>query len=280
MITSATRIVRYTGNSVATVFAIPFVFHSYGHITVVQTVDGEDTVLTQDDDYTITGVSNPSGGSITISPAPDNTKTLTILRFVPTEQLTDYINNDAFNAEAHERQMDLIVMMLQQLGDPTLVTGSYPLKFPLSEPASHTTVLPNAASRKGHVIFFNEETGELETKTMSDVIIMVSGPTTPAAEAGSDGDVFLNTTTGQIFLHQEGDWVLVAGSGLPEGNAGDMAYHDGDNWVVLAAPAAPGANQRNMLVHNGTAPSWSLVDELTLDYCDNGTPANGTFIKI
>jgi hypothetical protein len=71
------------------------------------------------------------------------------------------------------------------------------------------------------------------------------------------------------------------GAGLPVGGAiGEMAYHNGTAWVVLANPGAPAANTRNIMTHDGTAPAWDNVAEIVLDYCDAGTPAVGTFLKL
>lgn len=168
MISSAIRLVQYVGNDVATSFAINFVFHSQSHIQAFTTDDtGVSETLELGTDYTLDGVGNPVGGTLTTTSPLASTKTLTIARVVPYEQLTDYVNNDGFDSEAHERQMDLIVMMVQQLADPNQIAGLQALKFPITEPLAFNTTLPNANLRKDTVVYFNQETGEFEVATLA-----------------------------------------------------------------------------------------------------------------
>jgi len=47
------------------------------------------------------------------------------------------------------------------------------------------------------------------------------------------------------------------GSGLPDGQAGDMLYHDGTDWVLLPNPGSG----IHVLSHDGTAPSWIETEE-------------------
>lgn len=166
MINSAIRIKQYAGNDVATVFSTVFVFYRDSHVYVYTTDDaGVVETLVLDSDYTLTGVGGV--GSVTLSVALPSTKTLTIARIVPYEQLTDYVNNDNFDSEAHEAQMDLIVMMIQQLADPNGVPGSASLKFPITEPLDFNTTLPNANVRKDSVFYLDPDTGEFTTLTLA-----------------------------------------------------------------------------------------------------------------
>lgn len=157
------RLVQYIGNGVTTSFVIPFVFHSAAHVYVyVENITtGVVTPQILTTHYTLTGLSDDDGGSVNFIAVLTNNDRITIARVVPYEQLTDYVNNDRFNGDVHERQMDLIVMMIQQTADPSDLFGSKALKFPITEPASFGTVLPNANIRKGRILGFDNDTGEM-----------------------------------------------------------------------------------------------------------------------
>jgi len=108
--------VTYVGNGVTVLFAIPYYFLDKTHITV-SLVSSTGVVIPKvlDVDYTVTGAGNQAGGSLTFTVAPPNLSTLQILREVPVTQLTDYQPNDDFPAESHERALDKLTMIAQQL---------------------------------------------------------------------------------------------------------------------------------------------------------------------
>ena len=128
MIQTTTCSVSYTCNGTANTFAIPFMFYSVAHliITIVRLDPGDED---QYDDgnygtlWTATGEGDPNGGELTlVTETPVAGVSLRIDRRVPEVQLTDYVTNERFDAEAHEKQMDLIVMMLQQKNTLSLPT--------------------------------------------------------------------------------------------------------------------------------------------------------------
>jgi hypothetical protein len=108
--------VTYVGNGVTTLFAIPYYFLEKTHITVsLTTSTGVVIPKVLDVDYTVSGAGNQAGGSLTFVVAPPNLSSLMILREVPVTQLTDYQPNDDFPAESHERALDKLTMIAQQL---------------------------------------------------------------------------------------------------------------------------------------------------------------------
>ncbi len=164
MISSQTHWVSTAGNGSTTVFTIPFVFFANADVKVYKfdTLLGGNVLQTLTTHYTQTGVANPAGGSITMVTAPLATDIIVIVRNVSVLQATDYINNDAFDSEAHERQMDLIVQMIQNARDPLDTTGHYPLRFPVCEPTANAKTLPTHTLRKGKLLYFNATTGAME----------------------------------------------------------------------------------------------------------------------
>lgn len=114
----------YIGNGVTTSFPVTFRFLENSHLRVLRTVIATNvtTELTLDslgpNGYSVTGAGQPSGGTVTVVTAPANiTERLSILRDVPVTQEIDYIANDPFPAESHERGLDKLTMIVGQQGE-------------------------------------------------------------------------------------------------------------------------------------------------------------------
>lgn len=127
----------YNGNGATTVFDYDFRILDRAHLRVVSTsADGEETDLVLDDDYSVSGVGDANGGSVTISPAPASGTTITIFRSVPFSQETDLENQGAYYAETVERALDLGVMRDQQMAEEL----SRAVKFPSNYDGEEITV--------------------------------------------------------------------------------------------------------------------------------------------
>ena len=122
-VSSATARAGYAGDGATTAFAVPFYFLQEADLKVVhRDAAGVETTWTLNSQYTISGAGNPAGGTLTVATSPvDHTpqtgQTLTILRSVPLTQETDYVENDPFPAETHERALDKLTMAVQQQGE-------------------------------------------------------------------------------------------------------------------------------------------------------------------
>lgn len=108
MLTTTTTRISYTGNGVTTVFTYPFKIHGSSHLAVY--VNG---VLVTN--YSVAGVGNDAGGSITFTPAPANGAAIIILRNAPVVQADNYVDHDALPAETLEDSLDYARMIDQQL---------------------------------------------------------------------------------------------------------------------------------------------------------------------
>jgi len=119
-VSSSTARADYNGNSVTVDFAVPFRFLLDTDLQVLRTQAGVSTTLTLNslgaDGYFVTGAGQPSGGNVRTVSAPTGAplQKITILRSVDRTQLTDYIPNDAFPAESHERALDKLTMIVQE----------------------------------------------------------------------------------------------------------------------------------------------------------------------
>lgn len=117
-VSSTTSRVSYAGNGSTLAFTVPFYFLDNTHLRVVlRNTAGVEVVQTYVTNYSVTGAGVLTGGTVNMGIAPPTGSTLTILRSVPATQLADYVPNDPFPAETHERALDKLTMLAQQLAD-------------------------------------------------------------------------------------------------------------------------------------------------------------------
>lgn len=133
-VSSSTSRADYNGNGVTLDFAVPYRFLSNTDLLVLRTLAGVSTTLTLDsigaDGFTVTGAGQPSGGTLTVVTAPAVGETLSILRQMSLTQLTDYIPNDPFPAESHERALDKLTMIVQEQNEKITRTIILPPGLP------------------------------------------------------------------------------------------------------------------------------------------------------
>ena len=122
MTLSATPVPRneYVGSGSTGPFTYSFRITNKNHLLVLRTViaTGVTTTLVVDTDYSVAGVDSATG-SITLTTALEATERLTILRLQTLEQASEYTNED-FPAGRLEKDLDKIVMALQELNERTL----------------------------------------------------------------------------------------------------------------------------------------------------------------
>lgn len=110
---STSRIVYAGNNSLVTAYAVPFYFAENAHLNAIaKTAAGVETVVTLTNH---TGAGDENGGTVRTAVAVPATSTLTIYREVPFTQATSYEENDAFPAASHERALDKLTTITQQL---------------------------------------------------------------------------------------------------------------------------------------------------------------------
>ena len=124
-VTSVTSKIIYTGSVVVTTeFAYPFRIISTSDLTVTRYYEatGSTSVLTLDTDYEVSGAGEDTGGNVTLTGSyttlPSGSK-LVIAREMDLTQEVDYVENDPFPAETHERAIDRLTMITQQIKEVT-----------------------------------------------------------------------------------------------------------------------------------------------------------------
>jgi len=144
---------QYNCDGSQTVFPYTFLILSDTHLLVVhRDEDGNETVLSLGTDYSVSDVGNPSGGNVTTVATYPVLTTLTITRNVPATQETDYIENDIFPADSHEKALDKLTMIVQEVIEKIgrAILGSITDIDPDLE-------LPNSTIRAGKLLSFNED---------------------------------------------------------------------------------------------------------------------------
>lgn len=123
-ISSTTAEASYNGNGVSHIFPVPFYFLVDTDVKISKKsgATGAVTVLTLNSDYTLTGAGNQAGGSANLIVAPagndpgtGNPDQILIERNVTAVQETAYPTNGIFPAESHEKALDRLTMLVQQL---------------------------------------------------------------------------------------------------------------------------------------------------------------------
>jgi len=189
----------HTGNGTASTFDYEFKITAEADLKVTQTnTAGVDTVLVLNTDYTVTGVGNNAGGSITlVAGALASNYTLAIEDNVEVSQLTPFGNQSAFYANLHEDAYDKNTRIARK--------SIYELDRVLKIPASVQgvdTELPKPEGlnlfrwNEGGTALENVDTDDLittaqfsnfKTDTFVDGIDFTAGTTTTVTLASSPG---------------------------------------------------------------------------------------------
>ncbi len=151
--------IQYTAAGGETSFDYDFPIFDADHLVVERTeTDGTTvTTLTRTTNYTVSGVGEAAGGTVTlVSPASATaTEVYTLYRDVPEERTTDFTDAGDFLAADINRELDLITMQMQQLRRDIGRSVVLPQADTIS-----TAELPIAASRASKFLAF-DATGAL-----------------------------------------------------------------------------------------------------------------------
>jgi hypothetical protein len=139
-LTTETARMDYVGTGSTGPFSYSFrIFDALDLEVTTRSSAGVETTLVYPTDYTVTGVRNRAGGTITLTTALAVGETLTIRRVMAFTQPTDLRNLGAFLPEVLEDQFDRVVMITQQLEDGI----ERSMRFPVSvDPDAVSAVLP------------------------------------------------------------------------------------------------------------------------------------------
>lgn len=145
----------YNGNDVADTFSYTFRVQDKNQLTVYETDDaGIQTQLTVDTDYTVAGIGDDNGGTVTrvAGALPTGYQWYIRSNYQPT-QLTAFESQGAFFPDLHEDAMDKLTFLIQQLLD---LSGDR--SFRLSETLEldgNFALSEDADARKGFFLGFD-----------------------------------------------------------------------------------------------------------------------------
>jgi hypothetical protein len=175
----------YAGAGTTGPFTVAFRFLENSHLQVIRTgVDDVDVTLTLTSQYTVTGAGAASGTVTLSSPLLAGEK-LTIIRSVPLTQEADYVQNDAFPAESHERALDKLTMQAQQAAEE--MSRSLTISPTV---AGVSTALPKPSPNK--VIGWNPAGNALENLEASTLVL--GSPTAASLQYTPAGSGAVPTT--------------------------------------------------------------------------------------
>lgn len=190
---------QWQGNGSTTVFPFSFEIGNVSEITLTLLSAGTTTTIPSSS-YSVSGLGSPNGGTITypLSGAPIATgATLTLVRTVPLQQLTDLQNQSNYFPDAVEGALDYAMMAIQQIAGQVASA----VQFPQSDSPSLNPILPAAAARAGQILAFDSN-GNVTTLPMPSSV--GAGTMTPEGPFVSGVDFTPGATTTLTLSKQYG----------------------------------------------------------------------------
>lgn len=265
-ISSTTNTVSYTGTGSATSFAVSYVFFGTGTSAELQVVEviiatGAETVKTNGTDFTVTGGSG-STGTVTAASPPASTVKWVINRTTTQTQETDYVENDPFPAESHEKALDRLTAVNQEqqraLGRtaqlPDGYTGSFDPTLPV-DITGNTVLSFNAGATAFEIGPTTSEISNAQTYATNAANSATASANSATASANSATDS-ANSATASADSATEAA-ASAASIGLT--TRGDMLKRGASANERLAIGSA-----NTVLTTNGTDPAWSTITNAML----------------
>ncbi len=304
-ISSTTNTVSYTGTGSATSFAVNYVFFGTGTSAELQVVEviiatGAETVKTNGTDFTVTGGSG-STGTVTAASPPASTVKWVINRTTTQTQETDYVENDPFPAESHEKALDRLTAVNQEqqraLGRTAQLPDGYTGSFDPTLP-SLTTANTSLVFNSDGTAFANGPTAAQITAAESNATAAAASAVTAAAEASAANPKYTFSTS--TSMADPGAGVLrynnatvasvsaiaiddqTADAGNPDIEAWLKSWDDSTStikgWLRLVEPGTP-ANYAVFHI-TGLTDSSGFIQLAVTHIDSNGTFGNGDSIRV
>lgn len=160
--------ILYEGDGATTAFPVPFKFLANSDVTVIaRAASGVETTWAENTQYTLSGVGNDAGGTLTVETVPVDHRPavgerLLIKRVVPLTQGTSFPEGGAFPSRASEDAYDRGVMAAQQQQEELGRT----LRF---AETSETVGVIMPEPEAGRLVGWSSDGANLENKTVADV---------------------------------------------------------------------------------------------------------------
>lgn len=149
--------IRYISNGVLKTYSFPFALFKSSDLKVYF-----NTVLQEENTYTVSDIGKSTGGSITLSQAPANGVIITLIRELVIERTTDFQEGGTLRADTLNDELDYQIACQQQIADNLNRSMVLP-PYATDTNINLTLPLPQA----GKAIVWNAQGTNLENSTVS-----------------------------------------------------------------------------------------------------------------
>jgi len=227
----------FQGNGAATSFSFGFPIQTATDITAYYVDSSSNVVTLSASAYTVSGVGNQNGGSVTYPTSGSAIATgteLVIVREVPYNQLADLSSQGDFFPEVYEAALDKLTMQTQQLADAQArsftIPGTYdPTSFSLS-----VTPAPNG------VVAFDGSGSTLTTVQIGSLpgYVIGNGLTVSATTLSVKTGVGLSISAGAVIVNA-GSRLTISGTTVALRGAGSdgILFGTGSNMSTVTLGA-------------------------------------------
>ena len=238
-------LVTVTAAGGQTVFSYPFLVQTSAQLSVIETTDPTGTpvekTLVEGTDYSILGVGEATGGTITLDPTEYPTGATagtlyTLSRATPIERTTDFPFRGNFSAGAINTELDTLTIVQQELERDIQRAVTLPINDPLS-----SAELPLQALRANKAFHFDS----------SGAPLMVTPTDASGTVVTADG-----STAARALAERFSDWINVKDHDA----IGDGVTDDAPK--IAAAVAAAAAAGSELYWPNGTYLTASSIANL------------------
>jgi hypothetical protein len=153
-ISTTTIINSYSGDGSTTAFTYTFKITDQDDIEVlIRSNDGTETTKTITTHYTVSGVGNAGGGTVTFTSGniPTSTQTVVLRRSTPQTQTMDLIDNDPMSADTIETAHDKAIAISQELQEQV----NRSIKFSRTNTFTSSEFTVDAATRANKILAFD-----------------------------------------------------------------------------------------------------------------------------
>lgn len=223
--TTTSRII-YAGDGVTVSFAVPFSFFGADEIDVIERNlgSGSEALKVLTTDYTVAGGGGGAGTVTALSPPPAG-ESWTIARRTRRTQMVDYTPNDPFPAETHERALDRLTALVQELDDKLERSAAL-------SPTSSVTGLTLPDPEADKLLGWKGDLSGLENKSIPPGATVHAGITTTRGGVASVESV---TPRGLAALWRKGSDIAIATTLARPGDSDIGGYHLVTGAVTIAA---------------------------------------------
>ncbi len=187
--------IQYTANGTLATFTFPFAIFSTDDVEVYLNDTKQASTA-----YTVTGVRDSDGGSVTFTSAPANGTIITIVRNLSVERTSDFQEGGALRADTLNDELDYQIACQQQIAENLNRSMVLP-PYAVSNDLDLTLPTPSA----GKAIVWNSDGTNLENSTVAVNALesTLNGYKTAAQTAASTATTKASVATTQATLAQQ-----------------------------------------------------------------------------